>query len=61
MQWLAFIKDLQARDIPVIVDLSMEDIDEFIEAMDPKGLFLWVATDDQQGEVDILTRIEKWT
>jgi hypothetical protein len=61
MQWLAFIKDLQARDIPVIVDLSMEDLDEFIDAMDPKGLFLWVATDVQQEEVDILTRIEKWT
>ena len=60
MQWLAFIKDLQAREIPVIVDLSKEEIDEFIEVMDPKGLFLWIAADDEQEEIEILDRIEKW-
>ena len=61
MQWLSFIKDLQSRDIPVVVDLSAEDIDDFIEVMDPKGLFLWVATDGEQAEIDILNRIKKWT
>jgi hypothetical protein len=61
MQWVAFIKELQARDIPVIVDLGKEDVEEFTEAMDPKGLFLWIATDDEQEEIDILKRIEKWT
>jgi hypothetical protein len=29
--------------------------------MDPKGLFLWVATEDEQEEIDILKQIEKWT
>lgn len=61
MQWVAFIQELQAREVPVIVDLSKEDVEEFTEAMDPKGLFLWIATDDEQEEIDILKRIEKWT
>jgi hypothetical protein len=61
MQWISFIKDLQARDIPVIVDLNAEDLDDFINAMEPDGLFLWVATDNEQEEIDILKRIEKWT
>jgi hypothetical protein len=61
MKWLYLIKDLQARDIPVVVDLSKDDVDSFMEAMDPKGIFLWVATDDEQEEIDILERIEKWT
>jgi hypothetical protein len=60
MQWLSFIKDLQARDIPVIVDLSSEDVDDFIDAIGPKGLFLWVATQSEIEEIEILKRIERW-
>jgi hypothetical protein len=61
MQWLSFIKELQLRDIPIIVDLSAEDIDEFMEEIDPKGIFLWVATESERDEIDILKRVEKWT
>jgi hypothetical protein len=60
MQWASFIKDLQAKEIPVIVDLSAEDLDDFTNEMEPDGLFLWIATDDEQEEIDILKRIEKW-
>ena len=60
MQWISFIKDLQARDIPVIVDLSTKDIDDFMDAMDPKGLFLWLATENELEEIEILKRFERW-
>ena len=61
MQWLAFIRELQDRDMPVIVDLSKEDLDGFMDVMDPKGLFLWVATSNEEEEIEILKRIKKWT
>ncbi len=60
MQWVTFIKALQARDIPVIVDLSPGELNEFVETMDPHGLFLWIATDNEEQERDILRRMEKW-
>jgi len=60
MQWVPFIKGLQAKDIPVIVDLSKEDLNDFIRAMDPKGLFLWVATENEEEEIEILKHVEKW-
>jgi hypothetical protein len=60
MQWGPFIKDLQAKHKPVIVDLSKEDLNDFISVMDPKGLFLWVATECEEEEIEILKRIEKW-
>ena len=60
MQWVPFIKDLQARDIPVVVDLSKEDLDDFIAVMDPKGLFLWVATANEEEEIELLKRVEAW-
>jgi hypothetical protein len=61
MQWLAFIRELQDRGMPVIVDLSKEDLDEFMDAMDPQGLFLWVATSNEEEEIEIMKRIKKWT
>jgi hypothetical protein len=60
MQWVPFIKDLQARNIPVIVDLGIEELNDFINIIDPKGLFLWVATEIEEEEIEILKRIEKW-
>ena len=58
---VAFIKELQAKSVPVIVDLSPDDLDEFIETMDPHGLFMWVATEDESEELEILKRIESWS
>jgi len=60
MQWVPFIKKLQERRIPVIVDLSKDDLDEFVDTMNPQGLFLWVATESEDEEQALLKRIEKW-
>jgi hypothetical protein len=61
MQWTPLIKDLQNRGIPVVVDLAKEDLNEFIEVMDPRGLFLWIATSSEEEEIEILKRISKWS
>jgi hypothetical protein len=60
MQWAPFIKELQLKGIPVIVDLAPADLDDFIEVMDPHGLFLWLATGSEEEELAILKRIEAW-
>jgi hypothetical protein len=61
MQWVPFIKEIQARGVPVIVDLSKEELDEFMAAMDPKGLFLWVATESEAEERTLLKKVGTWT
>jgi len=61
MQWIPFIKDLQARGIPLVIDLAKEDIVAFTDAMTPEGLFLWVATQSEEEEIEILKYIEKWS
>jgi hypothetical protein len=60
MQWVPFIKEIQARGVPVIVDLSKDELDEFMTAMEPEGLFLWVATETEEEELDLLKRVETW-
>jgi hypothetical protein len=60
MQWVPLIEDWQAKNVPVIVDLGKEDLEDFMNTMNPKGLFLWVATEGEEQEIEILKRVEKW-
>lgn len=60
MQWVPFIKELQSRGVPVVVDLDKGDLKAFMAEMDPIGLFLWVATENEAEELEILKNVEKW-
>ena len=60
MQWVPFIRQLQDKNVPVIVDLNKHEINEFMEHMQPEGLFLWIATDNEEEEVQILELVSKW-
>lgn len=61
MQWVPFIKEIQARGVPVVVDLNQDELDDFMAVMDPHGLFLWVATDSEEEECFLLKKVEAWT
>jgi hypothetical protein len=61
LQWLPFIKSLQAKHMPVIVDLRPSELDDFMEAMDPHGLFLWFSTDSEDEELRILDKVKQWS
>jgi hypothetical protein len=60
MQWVPFLKDLQERGVPTIVDLNMNELGAFMAEIKPQGLFLWVATDTEEEELAILNRVAKW-
>jgi hypothetical protein len=60
MQWTPFLKELQARGIPMIVDLNKQELDVFMTEMRPTGLFLWIATDNEEEEIEILKHLNKW-
>jgi hypothetical protein len=59
LQWIPLIKRIQTVK-PVIVDLRKEELQPFMEAMDPEGLFLWIAADSEEEELAILKLVEKW-
>ncbi len=60
MQWVPFIKKVQAR-APIIIDLHKHDLDAFMEAVEPEGIFLWIATENEEEEHDILKRVARWS
>ncbi|HML22264.1 MAG TPA: hypothetical protein PKD09_11495 [Aggregatilinea sp.] len=60
MQWLPFIKKVQAAGKGIIVDLQVDELEDFIDAMEPQGIFLWVGTEDEDEQLAIIKRLEKW-
>jgi hypothetical protein len=60
MQWVPFIKEIQARR-PVIVDLNKHELDDFMDEMEPKNIFLWIATKNEEEELALLKKIIQWT
>lgn len=60
MQWIPLIQRLQARNVPVIVDLSQAELDDFTTAMRPEGLFLWIAANGEEEQLAIVHRLERW-
>lgn len=60
MQWVPFIKHVQARGVPLIVDLHKAELEDFLEAVSPAGIFLWIATDGEEEDLAIIRRLERW-
>ena len=60
MQHLDFIRYVQSHNRGIIVDLSKEDLDEYMEQMSPKNTFLWVATENEEEEIAIMKKLLKW-
>lgn len=60
MQWIDLIRRIQDAGTSVIVDLHKDDLDEFIKVMDPRGLFLWIATESEEEEHEIIRSLERW-
>ena len=59
MQWLPFIRKIQTAGKSVVVDLHLNELEQFISEMNPKGLLLCIAADDDI-QPNIIKRIEKW-
>ena len=59
MQWVPFIKKIQAAGKSVVVDLQVSELENFISEMNPKGLLLCIAADEKI-QTAIMKRVEKW-
>jgi hypothetical protein len=58
-QWLPVIRKIQAAGKGVVVDLQLNELEPFIEAVKPDGLYLCVAAAEKD-QPDIIKRLERW-
>lgn len=59
LQWIPMIKKIQEAGKSVIVDLGVDELEEFTKRVDPNGIMLWINADpgDQKA---ILQRVADW-
>ncbi|MFI3321488.1 MAG: hypothetical protein R3Y50_03075 [Rikenellaceae bacterium] len=60
MQHIPYIKHVQSLGASIIVDLDKSDLDRFMAEVNPKGIFLWIATENEEEELAILKKLMKW-
>jgi hypothetical protein len=59
MQWIPLLKKIQSAGKSLVIDLQPDELEDFIKAMDPKGLMLCISADEAI-QPEIIKRIEKW-
>ncbi len=59
LQWLPLIRRIQAAGKGVVVDLQLNELEPFIAAMKPDGIFLCLAAEEAD-QPAILNRLTKW-
>lgn len=59
LQWLPEIRKIQAAGKGVVVDLQLDELEPFIAAMKPEGLYLCLAAAEKD-QPEILKRLTKW-
>ena len=60
MPWIPLIRRIQAAGKSVVVDLEKQELEGFIDAVEPEGILLCLASEDEAEEDDILKRVAKW-
>ena len=60
MQWVPLIKRIQAAGKSVMVDLTHDELEDFIAAVEPKGILLTMASENEDEELVILKRVSEW-
>ncbi len=61
MQWVPLIQRIQAAGKSVVVDMDLKDLDAFMEAVKPEGILLCLPSENEEEELEVLKRLEKWT
>lgn len=59
MQWVPLLKCIRAAGKPILVDLTLSELEDFIGAMPREGLFLCIDGEESM-QPEILRRIERW-
>jgi hypothetical protein len=54
------IRRIQAAGKSVVVDLTPAELEDFIDSVQPEGILLCLASEDEEEELAILNRLERW-
>ncbi|MGL4651304.1 MAG: hypothetical protein ACRC1H_18000, partial [Caldilineaceae bacterium] len=61
LQWLPLIQRIQAAGKSVVVDLERDELEPFLDAMRPEGIYLCLASANEEDELAVLSRLSRWS
>lgn len=61
LQWVPLIKRVQAAGKSVVVDLQLDELDPFMERVDPEGILICIGTESEAQELEIINRLLHWS
>ena len=59
LQWIPLFDKIREAGKRVIVDLQLEELDEFIKRVDPAGILLWIPAEPKDQHA-VLDRVKRW-
>lgn len=60
MQWVNFIKKIQNAGKSIVVDLEVKELEEFMEHVSPKGIYLCIPEKKEEAQRQIINKLLKW-
>lgn len=60
MQWIPIIERIRAAGKSVVVDLTPGELEQFISAIRPEGLFLCINAEGDETQQSIIERVSRW-
>ena len=60
MQWIPLIKKIQDKRKGIVVDLKPSELDAFMEAVKPYGIYLCMDVTDEEEQKSIIEKLKKW-
>ena len=60
MQWVPLIRRIQDRGKGVVVDLKPSELEAFMAAVKPRGIYLCIGASCEDEELAILRKLEAW-
>jgi hypothetical protein len=60
MRWIPLIDKIRARGKGVVVNLKTSELDPFMDALDPRGLYLCMEASSDEEELAVIGKLERW-
>lgn len=59
MQWVPLIRKIQAAGKSLVLDIQLNELEDFIASVEPEGIMLCIAAEEDL-QPEIIKRVEKW-
>ena len=60
MQWVPLIQRIQAAGKSVVVDLHLDELEPFMDAVRPEGILLCIDESNPEVQQQVLNKLLKW-